>query len=138
MTDSLTLLVRNAEDAIAPACHAADQWLHVRNIPPRVRYLVNLTIEELVSNCIKHAYDDALEHTIEFVLTVTELELTILVVDDGREFDPSRAPHPNISQAIEHRPIGGLGIHLLRQLSDTMSYERRDDQNRLTLTKSLA
>ena len=137
MSDSLKVHARNDESTIPPACRKADDWLRLNGVASDTRNLVGLTIEELVSNCIKHAYDDNREHVIEFVLTVSGHSLTILVVDDGRAFDPSTAPQPDLSQAIEDRPIGGLGIHLLREFSDSMSYERRDDRNRLTLTKKL-
>jgi serine/threonine-protein kinase RsbW len=75
------------------------------------------------------------EHSIEIVLSVTGQALTMLVIDEGQAFDASQVPPPDLSLAIEQRPIGGLGIHLLRELSDGMSYERREGKNRLTLTK---
>lgn len=138
MNDSLTIQVFNAIEAIEPASRTAQDWLRQRGLPPNVCYLVNLVIEELVTNCIKHAYDDASRHMIEFVLSIAEQTLTIIAVDDGREFDPSRIPSPDISQPLSQRPIGGLGIHLLREMTDSMSYERRNGKNRLTLTKGLA
>jgi anti-sigma regulatory factor (Ser/Thr protein kinase) len=60
------------------------------------------------------------------------------VVDDGHEFDPLAKEAPDLTLSVEDRPIGGLGIHLLRNLTDGMSYERRDGLNRLTLTKRLS
>lgn len=138
MSDNLTLRVRNAVEDIEPASRTAEDWLQKQGLPENVRYLVNLAVEELVTNCIKHGYDDTDEHSIEFVLSVGERTLTILAVDDGRAFDASKVPPPDLSQAIEHRPVGGLGIHLLHELTDMMSYERRDGKNRLTLIKRLA
>ena len=137
MNDSMTIHVFNAIEAIEPASRTAQDWLRQRGLPPNLCYLVNLAIEELVTNCVKHAYDDAAQHVIEFVLSITERTLTIIAVDDGREFDPSSVPSPDMSQPLSRRPIGGLGIHLLREMMDSMSYERRDGKNRLTLTKGL-
>ena len=91
----------------------------------------------MVTNCIKYAYDDAGEHTVEIVLSVADHAMTILVVDDGRPFDPLAAPSPDLSLPIEDRPIGGLGLHLLRQLADDVRYERRDGANRFTLIKRM-
>jgi serine/threonine-protein kinase RsbW len=138
MTDSLTLRVGNALDAIQPASRAAEAWLEEQGSPPDTGFFVSLAIEELVTNCIKYGYDDTAEHLIEIVVSVTPGRLTLQIIDDGRAFDPSSVPAPDLSQALEDRPVGGLGIHLLRELTDTMSYERRDGANRLTLTKRIS
>lgn len=138
MVESLTLHVENSNDAIPPATEAAEAWLAARQLPPEAGFLVSLAIEELVTNCIKYGYDDALRHTIEIVLSVADGTLTIEVVDDGHAFNPLEAPPPDLTLAIEDRPIGGLGIHLLRELTDQLTYQRRDGTNRLTLTKRMA
>ena len=59
------------------------------------------------------------------------------VIDDGHAFNPLEAPPPDLSLPMEKRPIGGLGIHLLRELSDGITYERRNGTNRLVLTKRM-
>jgi len=137
MADSLTLQVRNALEAIQPASRAAEAWLQEQGSPPDTGFFVSLAIEELVTNCIKYGYDDAAEHLIEIVLSIMQRVLTLEIIDDGRAFDPSSVPPPDLSRAFEDRPVGGLGIHLLRELTDSMSYERRDGANRLTLTKRI-
>jgi serine/threonine-protein kinase RsbW len=137
MGEPLTLLVRNTVDAILPANNAAEAWLAGQEISPEVSFFVGLAIEELVTNCIKYGYDDAAEHTIDIVLSVADHTLTMTVVDDGHPFNPLSAPPPDLSLAIEDRPIGGLGIHMLRELTDNMTYERRDGTNRVTLTKRM-
>jgi serine/threonine-protein kinase RsbW len=136
--ESLTIEVKNTHDAIAPAAAEAEAWLEAHDPSPKAMYLVPLAIEEIVTNCINYGYDDAGEHTIEITLTVADHTLTLTVVDDGHEFDPLARPAPNLTLAVEERPIGGLGIHLLRNLTDAMSYERRDGLNRLTLSKRLS
>jgi serine/threonine-protein kinase RsbW len=135
--ESLSLRVRNAVDAIPPASEAAEAWLGQQKTPPEAAFLVSLAIEEVVTNCVKYGYDDAAEHTIEINLSVADHRLTMTVIDDGHSFDPLTAPPPDLSLAIEDRPIGGLGIHMLRELSDEMAYERRGNTNRLTLVKRI-
>ena len=138
MSDSLLLHVRNAMDAIGPANDAAEAWLTEKEAPADVSFLVSLALEEVVTNCIKYGYDDEVEHTIDVSLSYSNGALTMVIADDGHEFNPLDAPPPDLSLAIEDRPIGGLGIHLLRELSDDVTYERRDGINRLTLTKRSA
>jgi serine/threonine-protein kinase RsbW len=136
--ESLTIEVKNTDDAIAPATEKAEAWLEAYDPSPKALYLVPLAIEEIVTNCIHYGYDDAGEHTIVITLSVADQTLTLTVEDDGHEFDPMARETPDLTAPVEERPIGGLGIHLLRNLSDGMAYERRDGMNRLTLTKRLS
>jgi len=138
MQDHLTLRVKSAFAEIPGANQAASRWLADRNAPRTADYLANLAIEELVTNCIKYGYDDSFEHLIEIELMLTDRELVLKVTDDGRPFNPLQAPEPDTNQAVEDLTIGGLGIHLLRKMSDLMEYARIDGKNQVTLRKSLA
>jgi anti-sigma regulatory factor (Ser/Thr protein kinase) len=135
---SLTLQVASTIDAIRPATEQAEAWLAEHRVSFEAMYLASLAIEELVTNCIKYGYDDSNDHSIEIVFVVEDGALRMEVIDDGHPFNPLQAPSPDLSVPIEHRPIGGLGIHLLRELADDVSYERRDGTNRLRLTKRMA
>ena len=137
MDDLLTLRVKNAFAEIPAANEAASRWLADRNSPPAADYLANLAIEELVTNCIKHGYDDKGEHIIEITLKLSANELVLTVTDDGHWFNPLELPEPDTHLPVEDRPIGGLGIHLLRKMSDRMAYERKGGKNQITLHKSL-
>lgn len=137
MDDQLTLRVKNAFAEIPAANEAASRWLADRNLSPAADYLANLAIEELVTNCIKHGYDDKGEHIIEITLKLSANELVLTVTDDGHWFNPLELPEPDTNLPLEDRPIGGLGIHLLRKMSDRMEYERKGGKNQITLHKSL-
>jgi serine/threonine-protein kinase RsbW len=139
--ESLTLEVRNAHEAIGPAGKQAERWLEENGAPPKTVYLAQLALEELITNCIKYAYDDAAEHTIAVELAMepspTGPELRMTVIDDGRPFDPLQAPPPDLTAKAEDRQIGGLGLFLLREMADNIAYERRDGTNRTTLTQRM-
>lgn len=135
---SLTLQVPGTMEAIHPATVQAEAWLAEQQVSFEAMYLVSLAIEELVTNCIKYGYQDANGHTIDFLLSVDAGVLSLEVVDDGNPFNPLDAPRPDLSLPPEKRPIGGLGLHLLRELADEMRYERRDGTNRLRLTKRMS
>jgi anti-sigma regulatory factor (Ser/Thr protein kinase) len=134
---SLTLQVPGTVDAIHPATVQAEAWLVEQQVSFEAMYLVSLAIEELVTNCIKYGYKDSNSHTIDFLLRVDGQILRLEVIDDGSPFNPLEAPRPDLSLPPEQRPIGGLGLHLLRELADEMRYERRDGTNRLTLIKRM-
>ena len=133
--EHLRIEILNTREALAPATAEAETWLETHDASPKAIYLALLAIEELVTNCIDYGYDDAGEHTIVVELGLADGTLTMTVIDDGHAFNPLEATAPDLNAEIDQRPIGGLGIHMLRKLSDSMDYERRDESNRLTLTK---
>jgi len=137
MPDQFKLRVKNAFAEIPPANEAASRWLAERHAPPAADYLANLAIEELVTNCVKYGYDDTNEHIIEIELSLSPAELVLTVTDDGHPFNPLELPEPDTKLPVECRVVGGLGIHLLRKMSDRMEYVRADGRNRLTIHKSL-
>lgn len=137
MSEPLKLRIVNSFDAVTPASDAATAWLEANRIPSDAALLANLAIDELVTNCIKYGYADANEHLIDVDMRVVDGRLVVQVTDDGRAFNPMEAPRPDLSLPIDERPIGGLGLHLLRTLSDVMTYERRDDRNCVTMVKRL-
>jgi anti-sigma regulatory factor (Ser/Thr protein kinase) len=134
---SLTLHVPGTVEAIRPATEEAEAWLAAQRVSFEAMYLASLAIEELVTNCIKYGYTDAKDHAIDIDFRVEDGVLSIDVIDDGNPFNPLEAPAPDLSLAMEDRPIGGLGLHLLRELADDVSYERRDGTNRLRLVKRM-
>jgi anti-sigma regulatory factor (Ser/Thr protein kinase) len=135
MNDPFHLRVRNSFDAIPSANDAVTRWLEERKVSAAATYLANLAIEELVTNSIKYGYDDTAAHEIEITLSLNNSHLVLTVSDDGHAFNPLEAPEPDTSLPLEDRPVGGLGIHLLRKLADQMTYERRDGRNRVTIVK---
>jgi anti-sigma regulatory factor (Ser/Thr protein kinase) len=138
MEDTLALRVKNAFAEIPAANEAASRWLASRNAPSGAEYLANLAIEELVTNCVKYGYDDSAEHLIDIELKLSPAELVITLTDDGHPFNPLDLPEPNTKVPLDDLPVGGLGIHLLRKMSDRMDYTRTEGKNRLTLRKSFA
>jgi len=138
MADELNLQVQASLSGIHIANGAVARWLEQRNAPQHIDYLAHLAVEELVTNCIKYGYEDTLEHMIEIRLQISGNELLLTVSDDGRAFNPLDLPAPDTDLPLEERPIGGLGIHLLRRMSDGMEYVREAGKNRVTVRKSMS
>jgi len=98
-----------------------------------VSFAVQLCLEEAVANIIMYgaAGGDRLEIAVE--LERNGGTLVARIEDNGRQFDPTRAPPPAVATSLEQAKVGDLGIHLMRSFASGMDYERRDGRNRLTL-----
>ena len=107
------------------------------SLDPALTMSLNLALEEAVSNVILYAYPEGTDGTVDIVTTVVNGILTFVISDTGVAFDPTQKEEADITLSVEERPIGGLGIFLVRQIMDTVDYERRDGHNILTLTKKL-
>jgi anti-sigma regulatory factor (Ser/Thr protein kinase) len=106
-------------------------------LPEDKLFNINLALEELVTNIISYAYEDNSEHTIRLKFVFTRDGVNIRLIDDGREFDPfAEVPEPDTDAPADERPIGGLGVHFVRQMMDDYSYDRIDNKNIVSLTKN--
>ena len=111
------------------------EWVDGLGIPEELNMPVNLALEEIVSNVMLYAYPNSNsgQVIVEFARTATALIFT--VSDSGIAFDPTQQAPADITLSAEDRAIGGLGIHLVRQLMDETTYRREDDKNVLTMVK---
>lgn len=98
---------------------------------------INLALEEAVSNVMLYAYPKGTDGMVDVDAILRKDSLEFTIVDSGKPFDPTAAPEVDFSIPIEDRPIGGLGIHLVRQLMETVSYERKADKNYLKMKKNI-
>ena len=98
-----------------------------------------ILLEELLTNLMKYGYlDRPRPGRAEIVLDLTLDRLEIMFVDDGCAFDPFAASAPSFDEPLESRPVGGLGLHILRSMCDETRYERRNNNNVIRLTRVIA
>lgn len=98
---------------------------------------LNLALEEAVTNVILYAYPPGADGLVVVEAILSQGRLTFILSDSGGAFDPTGAPEADVSSSLEERPVGGLGIHLVRQIMDSVSYERQGDRNILTMIKNI-
>ncbi len=100
---------------------------------------VELALEEVLVNVISYAYAPDQKHPSDNIELDCNWDnnktLTITVADQGPAFDPLDRPDPDTTLSVEERGIGGLGIFLTKQMMDSVSYERSQGKNILTLVK---
>ena len=107
------------------------------SLAPDVVFNLNLVLEEAVINVINYAYPKEEHQSIYLSATLHEGSIVFVLTDTGKEFDPTQAPEADITLSAEERPIGGLGIFLIRQIMNEVKYQRIDGKNVLTLEKKL-
>ncbi|MBO7117268.1 MAG: ATP-binding protein [Bacteroidales bacterium] len=98
---------------------------------------LNLALEEAVTNVILYAYPKGADGLVTIEAILREKSLDFIVSDSGRPFDPTAVPEVDTDKSLDERPIGGLGIHLVRSIMDDVHYKRTDGKNYLSMTKTI-
>ena len=133
MSEAVTVELKNSLSEIARLAGIIDDFGQRHQIEPQSLYNMKLALDETLTNIISYAYADGGEHRIATRLSLEQGKWTVEVEDDGRPFNPLTASEPDTKQSLEKRPIGGLGIHLVRKLVDELEYRRQQDRNILVM-----
>ena len=108
------------------------------NIDMALTMSLNLALEEAVVNVMNYAYPAGTVGDVDIDAEFDNGTLTFVLSDSGTPFDPTQANDPDLTLQAEDRPIGGLGIFLVRQIMDQVEYHYRDGKNILTLSKNIS
>jgi anti-sigma regulatory factor (Ser/Thr protein kinase) len=113
-----------------------DFWSAAR-LPPAQAPSFELALEEVFMNVVRHGSPAGTAPWVEVSLALADDELTMTVEDDGPPFDPLTRPAPDVTAGLHERPVGGLGVFLVRQVMDAVSYQRVGTRNRLAMRKRI-
>lgn len=122
--------------ALSACMEECTTFLEETGIPADATFAANLSLEEMITNSIKYGYEEEDAHEITVRISVEPAQFTLEIFDDGGEFDPFIQAPPDLSLPAEERPIGGLGIHLVKNLMTSCHYQRENGVNHVTLVKS--
>ncbi len=111
------------------------EWIEGLDLPTELSMPINLALEEAVSNVMLYAYPG--QHGQVLIEFSKEKSIIFTITDSGIPFDPTQQREADTTLSLEERQIGGLGIHLVRQLMDEIYYRREDNKNVLTLIKHI-
>ncbi|HOI13979.1 MAG TPA: ATP-binding protein [Methanoculleus sp.] len=98
-------------------------------------FAIQLAVDEACSNTILYGYPGREPGTITIACIVDNDAVRVTITDDGVPFDPLTAPPPLLDIPVEERPIGGLGIHFIRTVTDSVTYTREGERNVLSMEK---
>jgi len=132
---SVEIVIRNDMMELANLRDALERIGAELGVPGKPLMQLQVALDEIASNVINYGWPDGGSHELCVRISGQQDRIEVEIVDDGRAFDPRRAP-PSEPQPAGRRPApGGLGIHLVKQLVDRLDYERIDGRNRTVMTK---
>lgn len=123
---------------IAEVTEFIDARLEEAGCPPKAEIQINIMVDEIFSNIAKYAYAPGTgQATVCIDIKEEPLRAEIAFIDSGSPYDPLSEKDPDITTALDDRPVGGLGILIIKKTMDDVSYENKDGQNILHVLKIL-
>jgi serine/threonine-protein kinase RsbW len=123
----LKLKIKNEATELKLVMTTLAQFFEAHHVPHRAAYAANLAVDELVVNVIRYAFVDDNAHTIDLDLAIRGEQIILRIVDDGRPFDPRTGPALDLN--AEERQAGGMGLLLVLDMVDVLTYERVAERN---------
>ena len=131
----MTIVAKNAISEIERVSLLVADFCARHGLSADIEGDLSLALEEVLANVILHGFDDSAEHEIVVKLSMEHGSVSITVEDEGLPFNPLNAPEPDLTSPIEERPVGGLGVYLVRNIMDELDYQRREGRNCLFMKK---
>lgn len=131
------IVIENKIEQVALLAPFVEGICEELELGPELVFNLNLVLEEAVTNVVMYAYPEGETHQIWLSAEDHNGSLVFTLQDEGAEFDPTVVPEADITLSAEEREIGGLGIFLIRQIMNEVSYQRIDGRNVLTMKKNM-
>ena len=132
-----TLYIKNELEQLTRLYAFLDRQAGVYKLEELLSMQIKLALEDAVTNVILYAYPDKKDQDIRIDMSCENKRLTIVITDTGIAFNPLERQEPDLTLSLEERPIGGLGIFLVKQLMTEVTYSHSDGKNILTMTKDI-
>jgi serine/threonine-protein kinase RsbW len=133
--EPVKLRLKNNLNELSRLTGRVSEYLQQFELAPDAQADVTLILEELFINIVRHAYIDVGDHYVAIEVNISGSEVAMMVEDTGVPFNPLDVPAPDTTLPVADRQVGGLGIHIVRALTDSFTYERREGLNRVLMTK---
>ena len=133
---SLDVIIKKKKSELVQVNKFIEKFSQLFNFSDKFTFNLNLVLEEIISNIFKYAYEEDEEKEVLINMKFTEKSLIIRIEDEGISFNPLNHEEPDTEMELEEREIGGLGIHLVKNIIDKIDYSRVGQKNVLTLIKN--
>ena len=121
-------------DELAAVIAFLEEELDKAEASPKLVVTLSVALEELFVHVAHYAYPDS-KGTAKIEIDTSGDSVVIRLTDSGIPFDPLAKPDPDVTESAEKRKIGGLGIYMVKKSMDSISYQRQDGKNILTISK---
>jgi anti-sigma regulatory factor (Ser/Thr protein kinase) len=135
MNSDISIRLKNRFSELSRLKDALHTYCEFRELPSNIVFALMLSLDEVVTNVMSYGYDDHDEHYIDVTLRSGQGLIEISVEDDGKPFNPLEFKMPDLKCPIDERPIGGLGIYLVKTYMSELEYKRVGVKNSLTMRK---
>ena len=129
--------IKNRVEELERVARFIDEIGEELSLDMELQMNLNLVMEEMVSNIIFYAYPEGVEATIELLAECDGKELTLILSDQGRAFDPTLKENFNMDVNPAERELGGMGIFIVKNIMNQVTYQRLEGRNLLTMKKSI-
>lgn len=131
------LILHNNIQQIPQLAEFIETIAEEKNLDQALAMSLNLALEEAVTNVILYAYPDGIDGLVDIEAYIRPDCLEFIISDSGKPFDPTAAPEADVTLGVDERQIGGLGIYLVRNIMDTVSYRYEKGKNILVMIKKI-
>lgn len=106
-----------------------------QNIENSAVQKVNVVLDEIINNIVNYGYPKEEERLILIKIAIEHSSMVLTITDDGKAFNPFDIDKPDLSLSLEDRPVGGVGLYIVKNLMDSYSYERVNSKNIVEIVK---
>ncbi len=135
MTADASLKIAGLYQNLVKITDFVTKWARTARLNDRAMYAVQMSVDEACSNIIEHAYGGEGKGDIHLRCELLDAGLRVTIVDFGRPFNPQLVEAPNLRAPLEEWGAGGLGLFLMRQLMDEVSFSFKPGRNELVMLK---
>lgn len=131
------LTIQNKIEEIGRTVLHFEKFAKKNQLSDPVVSAIQIVLEELLSNIIKYGFTEDKHHDIYIKVRISSKNVRLTITDDGIPFNPLDSKTPNITPPLENRKIGGLGVHIVRTMMDSVFYERVGNKNKVVVVKNI-
>ena len=137
MSTNKTVRITNQRDQIDTVRKFFDDYSKENKLTEKTVHDIQMALDELLTNIVNYGYEDSDEHKIDVRFGINDDAVRVEIIDDSKPYNILEQENPDISLSVEDKPIGGLGIFLIKKLMSNVDYYTKEGKNHLVMTKEL-
>ena len=137
MSTNKTVRITNQRDQVDTVRKFFDDYSKENKLTEKTVHDIQMALDELLTNIVNYGYEDSDEHKIDVRFGINDDAVRVEIIDDSKPYNILEKENPDISLSVEDKPIGGLGIFLIKKLMSNVDYYTKEGKNHLVMTKEL-